>query len=117
MKQYLIVVLLCVQCLCFANSVNFFNDSQYTLQATLYDANDTVMGQFILNPRDASVWSDDDNFGSEMQYNYQTPYSVNWTCMGGSPYGTCTNVAAGTLVTAQGCGGAQQCQQQQEGGY
>ncbi len=99
----------------FANSVSLFNDSIYTLNATLYDANGTLLGEFILNPRDASEWSDDQmNFGTESQYASQTPYTVNWTCMSGGSYGSCSNVAAGAVVTAQSCGGVQQCPKQQQ---
>ncbi len=93
----------------FADSISLFNDSQYTLKAIIYDANGTLMGEFILNPRDASQWSNDQNFGSEMSYTSQSPYTVNWLCMGGSGYGSCNNVAAGSTVTAQGCGGVQEC--------
>jgi hypothetical protein len=101
----------------FANSINLFNDSTYTLKATIYDANGILLGEFILNPRDATEWSDDQmNFGTESQYASQTPYTVNWMCMAGGPYGSCNNVAAGSLVTAQSCGGVQQCQQQQQMG-
>jgi hypothetical protein len=104
---------LVLQGMCFANSVNLFNDSMYTLKAVIYDANGTLMGEFILNARDAAEWSDQQMyFGTESQYAYQTPYSVNWMCMGGGAYGSCTNVAAGSVVTAQSCGGVQQCQPQ-----
>lgn len=111
-------VLISVQGLGWANSVSLFNDSEYTLNAVIYDANGKLLGEFVLNPRDASQWSDDDmNFGTTTQYASQTPYTVNWSCMGGSPYGICDNVAAGAIVTAQSCGGAQECQQQQQSVY
>ncbi len=99
----------------FANSVSLMNDSPYTLKATIYDANGELLGEFTLNPRDASLWSDDyQNFGTESADASQIPYSVNWTCMNGNAYGTCQNVAAGSVVTAQSCGGAQECPQQQQ---
>lgn len=114
----LVVFFICFQTTCFANSVNLFNDSQYTLNATIYDANGTLLGEFILNPRDAIDWSDDQyNFGTQTQYAPQIPYTVNWACVGGAAYGSCDNVASGSVVTAQSCGGAQQCQQQQKNGY
>ncbi len=93
----------------FADSINLFNDTQYTLKASIYNANGLLMGEFILNPRDASEWSNNDNFGSEMSSASQSPYTVNWFCMGGAAYGSCNNVAAGSTVTAQGCGGTQEC--------
>lgn len=118
MKKFwgvLLTIFICIQGAAFANSVNLFNDSEYTLKAVIYDANDNLLGEFILNARDAATWSDnEDNFGTEIQNASQTPYSVEWTCMGGAAYGSCDDVAAGSVVTAQGCGGAQQCQQPQQ---
>ena len=102
-----------MQGVCFANSVNLFNDSSYQLKATIYDASGTMLGEFVLNPRDATEWSDDENFGAESTYASQTPYTVNWYCMSGGAYGVCNNVAAGSIVTAQSCGGTQECPQQQ----
>ncbi len=98
-----------------ANSVTLMNNSTYTLQASIYDANGTLLGQFVLNPSDATLWSDDyEDWGAESQYTPQIPYTVNWMCMNGSAYGICNNVAAGSVVTAQSCGGDQECQQQQQ---
>jgi hypothetical protein len=97
-----------------ANSVSLLNDTPYTLRATIYDANGNLLGEFTLNSRDATLWSDNyENFGTESQYASQIPYTVNWYCMNGGSYGTCENVAAGATVTAQSCGGDQECPQQQ----
>ena len=97
-----------------ANSINLFNDTPYMLKAIIYDANENMLGEFVLNPRDATVWTDDQGeFGTEIADASQTPYSVNWFCMSGNPYGVCTDVAAGSVVTAQSCGGAQQCSEEQ----
>lgn len=106
------LIVFCMFCTCslFANSIQLFNDSEYTLKAVIYNAGGTILGEFVLNPRDASEWSDNDqNFGTESQDASQSPYTVNWLCMSGSPWGSCDNVAAGSLVTAQGCGGLQEC--------
>ncbi len=112
----LAVFFICAQIACFANSINLFNDSEYKLTATIYDANGTLMGEFVLNPRDAIDWSDDQyNFGSQTQYISQVPYTVNWTCMAGNAYGSCDNISPGSIVTAQSCGGVQECDQQQNG--
>jgi hypothetical protein len=92
-----------------ADSINLFNDSEYTLKAVIYDANATMLGEFILNSRDATEWSNDQNYGAEMAYASASPYTVNWTCLSGGPYGSCDNVAAGSTVTAQSCGGVQEC--------
>jgi hypothetical protein len=98
-----------------ANSVTLMNNSTYTLKATIYDAKGALLGEFVLNPNDATLWTDDyEYWGTENQYAPQIPYTVKWMCMNGSAYGTCDNVAAGTTVTAQSCGGDQECQQQQQ---
>ena len=94
-----------------ANSVSLVNNSIYTLKATIYDANETFLGQFVINPGEATQWSynyQNLNFGSANNYESMAPYTVNWFCMNGSPYGTCTYVAAGAVVTAQSCGGVQE---------
>lgn len=97
----------------FANSVNLVNDTIYTLRGQIYGADGTLLGEFVLNPRDATQWSDDDeNFGTEQAYNSQIPYTVNWYCLNGGDFGTCSNVASGAFVTAQSCMGAQQCPEQ-----
>lgn len=115
-SQFLFIAFVCIQISCFANSISLFNDSEYTLKAVIYDASGTLLGEFVLNSRDAAEWSDDqDDFGTEIQDAPEVPYSVDWSCMGGSAYSSCTDVAPGAVVTAQGCGGAQQCQQQKNG--
>lgn len=95
-----------------ADSINLFNDSSYTLKAVIYDFNGLLMGEFILNPRDASQWSNNEQtFGTADNTPSQPPYTVDWICMtGGASYGSCDYVAAGATVTAQGCGGPQQCE-------
>ena len=117
MKKKIVAVLMFILAVSagYANSVSLVNDSPYTLKATIYDANGQMLGEFVLNPNDATLWSDDyQNWGTESSDASQIPYSVNWTCMGGRAYGNCQNVAAGSVVTAQSCGGAQECPQQQQ---
>lgn len=116
--SFLIAVILFAQGASWANSVTLLNDTSYTLRATIYDANGNLLGEFTLNPEDATLWSDnDENFGMESQYASQVPYTVNWYCMNGGSYGTCDNVSAGATVTAQSCGGNQECPQQQQQPY
>lgn len=117
-KSVLIFAFMLACTMSWANSVTLMNDSTYTLKANIYDANGTLLGEFVLNPANATLWSDDDeNFGTESNYAAQIPYTVNWFCMNGSPYGSCNDVAAGAVVTAQSCGGSQECQQQQQSPY
>jgi hypothetical protein len=116
MSRYIFIFAFMLTCqMSWANSVTLMNDSTYTLKATIYDANGNLLGEFVLNPSDATLWSDDDeNFGTESNYATQIPYTVNWSCINGNPYGSCNDVAAGSVVTAQSCGGLQECQQQQQ---
>lgn len=113
-RFWIVGILIFAQGMCFANSINLFNDSPYQLKATIYDANGMMLGEFVLNERDATEWSDDQNFGTESADASQSPYSVNWFCINGGSYGMCTNVASGSVVTAQSCGGAQECPQEQQ---
>lgn len=114
-KLLFIVVLFFVgSAAAWANSVTLLNNTPYTLKAMIYGADGTLLGEFILNPQDATQWSDNyQNFGPGNQSSSLVPYTVNWYCMAGGSYGSCTNVAAGSTVTAQSCGGAQECPQQQ----
>lgn len=110
MKKWLCCLLFTACHLC-ADSINLLNDSPYILKAMIYDSNGVLMGEFILNPSDASEWNNNDqNFGTTDNNPSQPPYTVNWFCTtGGGAYGSCDYVAAGATVTAQGCGGSQQC--------
>lgn len=96
-------------CSVFANSVNLFNDSPMTLRAVIMGADGSELGEFVLNPRDATQWSDDEDLGVVSSDASQVPYTVYWYCMGGAAYGVCEDVSAGAVVTAQSCGGNQEC--------
>lgn len=92
-----------------SNSINLFNNTDTKLTAIIIGADGTVLDEVILNSRDASTWADDVyQFGSDPSTS-RTPYTVNWYCMGGQPFGSCTDVAEGSIVLAQSCSGAQEC--------
>lgn len=107
--RFFLGVMLSWQCVGFANSVNLFNDSPVRLRAVVMGADGSQLGEFILNPRDATQWSDDDDLGVVSSDASQVPYTVYWYCMGGASFGVCENVSAGAVVTAQSCGGNQEC--------
>ncbi|MES2122908.1 MAG: hypothetical protein V4492_09060 [Chlamydiota bacterium] len=88
---------LLVQGLCYANSLALVNDSNFTLRAVIVGADGTQLGEFVLNPRDESSDAS------------QLPFTVNWYCMAGAPFGVCNQVGTGSVVTAQSCGGVQEC--------
>ncbi len=102
-KALFTLICFCYQLCAWSNSVNLFNNTDNPLKAVIIAADGTVLDEVILNARDASTWSDDyQQFGSGPTTS-QTPYTVNWYCMGGKSFGTCTNVAAGSIVLAQNC--------------
>ena len=107
---WVILAFFCVQSPCFAESLNLFNDSKYTLRAVINAADGTVLGEYVMNSRDGAQWSTDYmNLGSDLPSASMVPYVVNWYCMGGATFGVCNDVAPGTLVTALSAGGAQEC--------
>jgi hypothetical protein len=101
---FLSLFMLCCQIVGWCNSVNLFNNTDFRLKAVVISADGTVLDEVILNSRDASTWADDFyQFGSDPKMS-RTPYTVNWYCMSGKPFGTCTDVASGSVVLAQNCG-------------
>ncbi len=106
----LLVTALWMQGMCYANSLALVNDSNFTLRAVILGADGTQLGEFVLNPRDATDWSDDYlEFGAESTDSSQLPFTVNWYCMAGAPFGVCNQVGTGSVVTALSCGGVQEC--------
>ena len=104
-------LLMLVPVMSFATTITLMNNSTYTLKAVVFAADGTNVGEFTLLPQEATEWSNEyENFGLEESNAQQEPYSVNWYCQSGSPYGTCSVVSAGAFVTAQSCEGVQECQ-------
>ncbi len=96
-----------------ANSVTLFNDSIFSLKASLYAYDGRLLGQYVLAPRDSAEWNNEYTGIGTPNYNEsETPYTVNWYCLSGAPFSTCTDVAAGSVVTAQGCSGPKECPEQ-----
>lgn len=119
-KYILTAFFIIVSQISWAGSVTLMNNSTYTLQAVVYDSTGKLLGQFVVNPGEATQWSDNFenfNFGMENSYQSVPPYTVNWFCMSGNPFGSCTYVAAGAVVTSQSCGGNQECREQQQNYY
>jgi hypothetical protein len=102
-KQILIILFFFLQTALWANSVNLFNNSQMQLRAVILSADGQLLDEVVLNSRDASTWADDlYQFGYNPASTH-APYTVNWYCMGGKLFGTCKNVASGSIVLAQNC--------------
>lgn len=108
-------------------SLFMMNDSPFKLKATVMAANGMNLGDKVLDPQETGYFEDSlgqsDPTGQHQTPfgntpNSMTPYSVFWYCMSGTSYATCTNVAAGALVTPSQCEGSKYCkvpkQQQQQ---
>lgn len=116
MKKITIVIfLLCMQNLIWADSLVLINDSKVRLSAVIQDATGTILEEIVIDSLDSSTWSlDYEYFGYNAEpSNPQTPYTVNWYCMSGDLYGTCRDVPSDSTVMAQSCMGGQQCGQGQ----
>lgn len=114
-KRILFLIFFLLQTALWANSVNLFNNTQMQLRAVILSADGILLDEVILNSRDASTWADD-----LYQFGYNSasthaPYTVQWYCMGGKLFGTCKNVASGSIVLAQNCSlGSSDCEGEDE---
>lgn len=110
-KCILLFVLLFVHAAAFANSLRLFNDSPFTLSATILAADGTTLGQFTIKPQNGAMWSDQwEQEGAVNNSNIsQTPYTVIWYCPSGSEYGICPNQSPGDYVTAGSASGNKAC--------
>ena len=107
------LLFICWQISGYSDSLTLTNDSTVTLSAVIQDATGTVLGQMDIIAGNSTTWSlNYDYAGYDAQpTNPQPPYIVNWYCMSGQLFGTCMDVAPDSSITAQSCGGDQQCMQ------
>ena len=106
---FCIFTLFCIAA--FAGSVKLVNDSQYKLRAIVRGADGSYLGEMIINAGSYGAWTD--TYGPAGQYNNssrsQTPYTVMWSCIEGTPFSTTAMVPTGGMVTALGGEGARTC--------
>lgn len=119
-KVFLVLIFVVAATASWANSLTLNNNTVYTLKAVVYDASNRLLGQFVINSGEATQWNDNFenfNYGTENNYQSMPPFTVNWFCMNDNPFGSCTSVAAGTVVMANSCGGPRSCPKQQQNSY
>jgi hypothetical protein len=94
-----------------AGTIRLINNSAYKLRAVIRANDGTFLGEEIITPQNNNTWNDGFNGlpGSLESVRSQTPYRVLWYCLDGSAFSTCSGVATGTTVTANGCDGAREC--------
>lgn len=99
--------------------LNLLNDSPFTLTAVVQAADGTFLGQTEYTPGQQSTFVTTlkpTNLNAPGYYDIAlTPYIVVWKCPNGGFYSVCTQVAAGSLVTANSCpSGPYYCQPKPE---
>ncbi len=93
-----------------AGSIKLLNDSAYQLRARIQSADGSYLGEMVLGSNETASWN-----GSSGEISYygqsQTPYRVNWYCLGGedSIFSVNESVNSGSTVTAMGGTGARSC--------
>ncbi|MBS3905193.1 MAG: hypothetical protein KGZ39_07695 [Simkania sp.] len=101
-----------------AGTVILINDSPYQLRAVVRGSDGSVKGEMVIDATNTSAWTDTFQ-GYSRPDRSQTPYTVLWYCLDGSPFSVFSGVATGGTATALGGSGARQCrgknlQQQQQ---
>lgn len=108
MKQMLFCLL--IPSAAFCASVRLVNDSPYPLRAVIQGADGTKLGEELISPNEQVTWTD-----NSMQMGYQepsrseTPYTILWYCLEGTPYSICARMPNAGMITAQTCDGPRQC--------
>lgn len=113
--KYLIFVTCLFFCqLVYGGSVRLINDSTYKLQAIVQASDGSSLGEVVVNPRQSMSWNDY-NSGVGAYNQSRTPYTVQWYCMDGSSFSTCSNVSAGALIQAMSGIGPRACKVPKKG--
>lgn len=110
--SFIIALLFCQ--LAHAGSVRLVNDSTYKLQAIVQASDGASLGEVVVNPRQTMSWNDY-NSGVGAPNQSRTPYTVQWYCMDGESFSTCSNVSPGGLAQAMSGGGARACKVPKKG--
>ncbi len=113
-RVYLLILFVALQIGAFANSLTLFNNSPFTLTATVLAADGTNLGQFTINSQNGAQWSDQyEMAGTSANPNAsQTPYTVIWYCPEGTEYGINPQQSPGAYVTSGSAQGNLSCKLQ-----
>gem|GEM_PF-6495886 len=90
--------------LCFGASVTIYNDSPYSLHATILSASGQQLETTHILPQKKFEW---EALSSSNPDQSQTPYTILFRCRTGDHFGTCKNVGPGAWVTASSATGGQ----------
>ncbi len=114
MKTISFIIALFVSQIAYAGSVRLVNDSVYKLQVIVQASDGTSLGEVVVNPRQTMSWNDY-NSGVGAYNQSRTPYTVQWYCMDGNSFSTCSNVSTGSLAQAMSGVGPRACKVPKKG--
>ncbi|MCF7806366.1 MAG: hypothetical protein K9M07_02745 [Simkaniaceae bacterium] len=105
-----LIIILSFMALCHSDSLQLYNDSFFTLDAVVIDANGNVLGMTTVEANNQLYWY----YNTENVFLYANrpyvPFTVIWYCHeGATEYGIWTNATSGSLVTAQNSVGKKTC--------
>lgn len=113
MRQYRIffaTVALLFMTFCYSASLQLSNDSMFTLDAVIIDANGKVIGKTTVEPHTFIIWESDQKFDLQYANKSSVPYTVIWYChQSGKEYGLWTGASPGSRITAQLSDGPKIC--------
>ncbi|GAB4193520.1 MAG: hypothetical protein Tsb0015_16270 [Simkaniaceae bacterium] len=96
-----------------AATIHLINDSSYTLNAVIKGADGQILGEFTIYSQRQATWQDSDQGIGEFT---KGPYTVEWTCQHGSPFGVNYQVSSYATVTALGSVGRGYCKDAKQNG-
>lgn len=91
----------------FAVTITVINDSEYNLEARIYDPNKELVTTFNIPP-DGHYYSWADSFQEASDWT-EGPFVIRFYCPGGEEYGKITHVANKMTVRAKGAIGRRSC--------
>ncbi|WP_420421754.1 hypothetical protein [Simkania sp.] len=91
----------------FAVTITVINDSEYNLEARIYDPKDELITTFSIPPN-GHYYSWSDSFQEASDWT-EGPFVVRFYCPTGEEYGKITHVANKTTVRTKGAIGHRRC--------
>ncbi|MCB1072302.1 MAG: hypothetical protein KDK96_04275 [Chlamydiia bacterium] len=90
----------------YAVTINIHNDSNYSLNATIYSGTNTELTSLEVRPAHMVKWQD--SFYDAKDYT-KGPYRIVFTCPNGDIYGTVSKVPPNSTVYAKRAQGKKKC--------
>jgi hypothetical protein len=101
-----IFIMLCASISVFAARIDIYNDSTYTLEATIYSAKHAELASMTVTPRHTIKWQD--SLFDARDYS-KGPFYVVFTCPNGDFFGKSHRVGENATVQAMRSSGPKNC--------